>query len=144
LLFGKYKIDRLVGRGAFGWVYRAINMETNREVAMKIIDFEEISSYYTSEEAKTKIRDTLLTEESHLRKCHSAHIIKVIDSFENDNCKVIILEYCNSGTLQDYLRKRGAIEEPDAIVILKQILFGIAVQLYLHRKCTEMGSFIGI
>ena len=35
--FGAYKIDRLLGRGGMGEVYEAIEQETGRRVAIKIL-----------------------------------------------------------------------------------------------------------
>ena len=60
-------------------------------------------------------------------KCKSAYIIKLYESFTNDIGKVLVMEYCNGATLEHYIKKRGGLEESNAIVILKEIIFGIAV-----------------
>jgi len=37
------------------------------------------------------------------------------------------MEYCNGGTLEKYLIKHGGFMEKDAVIMLKDILFGLAV-----------------
>ena len=38
----------------------------------------------------------------------------------------MVLEFCNWGSLQDELDKRGHIPEADAVSILKQIILGLS------------------
>lgn len=39
------------------------------------------------------------------------------------------MEYCNSETLEHYLRRKGQLKEQDAIAALKDIIFGVAVSV---------------
>ena len=66
-----------------------------------------------------KVKKYLQTEEENMRKCNSAFIIKIYESFENKKCKVMVLEYCNGYTLEHLIRKRGGIDEGDAISLLR-------------------------
>lgn len=43
IIAGKYQLNRCIGKGAFGLVYRARNILDNKEVAIKL---EEIESRY--------------------------------------------------------------------------------------------------
>ena len=36
LIAGKYKIDKLIGKGGFGEVYTALNTKTNEDVCIKM------------------------------------------------------------------------------------------------------------
>ena len=52
-------------------------------------------------------------------KCKSAHVIKIFESYENKASKVFVMEFCNSETLEHYLRRKGRLKEDRAIVALK-------------------------
>lgn len=44
------------------------------------------------------------------------------------------MEYCNEGTLDEFIEKHKKIPEKEAIMILKHILNGIAVILRLFKE----------
>ena len=74
-----------------------------------------------------RIKKRLIQSESRLMmKCDSPNIIKCHQSFENADLKIMIIDFCNSGNLQEEIDKRDQIPEADAIAILKQIIMGIA------------------
>jgi hypothetical protein len=54
------------------------------------------------------------------------------------------LEYCRHGGLDNFITERGAIEEEDAVEILRQLILGLAVFPLLFRNYIETTSFIGI
>jgi hypothetical protein len=41
----------------------------------------------------------------------SPHILKCYESFENSDIKLIIIEYCNEGTLKEKIQLNGKIPE---------------------------------
>jgi len=57
---------------------------------------------------------------------------------------VLVLEYCNGHTLQEYIDRKIRIREEEAVRILRQIINGIAVLLMSLRSCTGTASFIAI
>lgn len=40
MFIGKYKVIKYIGRGNFGEVYKAVDADTLRDVAVKIIDID--------------------------------------------------------------------------------------------------------
>lgn len=64
--------------------------------------------------------------------CNSENLIKCFDIYENKSLKIMVIEYCNGGTLQQEIRNKHRIPEKQAILILKQIINGIA-ELHSHR-----------
>ena len=83
-----------------------------------------------------EIRRRLCVSESKLMMlCDSEHIVKCFDVYENRWLKIMVLEYCNGGDLQAEINGKLRIPEREAILILKQLINGIAVRLCLARKC---------
>jgi len=135
LYIKNYRIRKYISKGAFGSVYKGFNSNDNREVAIKLIDIDQMYSKNQSEEVREKLRRYLRTEEILLKKCHSANVIKLYDVMQNDRCKVLVLEYCNGGGLDSYIKDHGPTEESDAVIILRQIILGLAVSGFLFRNC---------
>ena len=79
MLVGKYKVLQFINKGSFGEVYKVQHIVTGKEFALKIIDFKAIFQKNPGEKVKEKIETYLITEETLMRKCHSAYIIKIFD-----------------------------------------------------------------
>jgi serine/threonine protein kinase len=51
------------------------------------------------------------TESRIMMEFDSPHILKCYESFENSDIKLIIIEYCNEGTLKEKIQLNGKIPE---------------------------------
>jgi len=71
-----------------------------------------------------------VTEEDNMKKCRSAYVLKIFESYTNNICKILVMEYCNGASLEHYLKRKGRFQERNAIIILKEIIFGLAVSIY--------------
>lgn len=63
-------------------------------------------------------------------RVESDHVMKLYDVYQNKWLKIMVMEFCNGGTLSEEITTRNRIPERQAIDILKQIIIGIAV-IYL-------------
>ena len=65
------------------------------------------------------------------------HVLKCYDIFENRECKVVVLEYCNFGSLADEILKKRSkhISESQAVRILKSIISALKVRKKGFRTC---------
>ena len=66
----------------------------------------------------------------------SPHIIKFIEMLRTVNNYYLVYEYCNGGTLGDYLKRKKKLKEPEALHIFSQIKDAfacLAVDNILHR-----------
>jgi serine/threonine protein kinase len=50
-------------------------------------------------------------EEELLREVRSEHVIKFIDLLEDFNCYVIVLEYCQHGSIKQLIQRRQRLTE---------------------------------
>lgn len=46
-----------------------------------------------------------------MQKCNSENLIKCYDVYENKSLKIMVIEYCNGGTLDDEIKSKGRIPE---------------------------------
>lgn len=60
-------------------------------------------------------------------KVNSDHVMKLYDVYENKWLKIMVIEYCNGGTLSEEILRRNRIPQKEAIEVIKQIILGIAV-----------------
>jgi serine/threonine protein kinase len=67
------------------------------------------------------------TEPRLMQMCNSPCLLKCYDVYENEDLKVLILEYCKGKTLQNDIDLKGCIPESSAITIIKHIMIGLMV-----------------
>lgn len=145
---GDYDFVNLLGRGCYGEVYRAVHNQTHQEVAVKIVAKSKLAS-------QQKLLDLFKTEVRVMREISHPNILKCYDLLESTNNYYMILFYCNSGSLEDMIKRKGRLTEEESLFILKQILNGFAelnrrnimhrdiktANIFLHDDLIVIGDF---
>ena len=108
-----YVLERVIGKGQFGEVYKSYNKVTGEDIAVKTINRANL---------KGKFYELLENEIKVLRSCNNLNIIKLQDIKKTKNNIYLMLEYCNEGDLMDYLKQKGRLTEDEAIDFFIQIL----------------------
>jgi len=111
-------LDTILGQGEFGVVKLGKSKNTNDEVAIKVIN-------------KNQIQDApiLQNEIDILRKCQHPHIVELKAVFETADMLYICMELIKGGELYDEIIRRNTFTERDASHIMKQIVSALD---YLH------------
>ena len=92
IIRGRYRLGREIGRGGMGVVYRATDLELEREVAIKIV----------AETAATDdSRHRLLREARTAATLNHPHIVTVHDVGEIDGCPFFVMELLEGPTLAE-------------------------------------------
>ena len=116
-----YKIQKIIGKGAFGIVYKAFELCSGRIVAIKQIPVD-------SENRKYVIKEIEL-----LKNLEHPNIVKYYNYLKEDNHIYIIMEYLEGCTLKEYIKENAEnITEDIARGIIKQLLNALS---YLHYSC---------
>ena len=118
-----YEIKQVIGKGKFGVVNLGIHKKTGQQVAIKIMNKENIKTIEDKELVRIEI--------DILKFCHQPNIVRLLDHLENNQYIFIVMEYVEGGTLRQYLKKRKFnFSERQASNIMLQIVSAIK---YLHQ-----------
>ena len=117
-----FKYLETIDHGAFGTVIHVIEISTNRDMAIKVINK---NSSHPSLIEKVKEEISILKQLSH------ENIVKFFGFFETMNQLLIKMEYIKYGTLTKWMKNHKNISENEASLILSQIFSAV---VYLHGK----------
>lgn len=123
---GEYKIESVLGSGAYSVVYRCNDLRLCRPVAMKVLN-----------RAITEDRDIrrFFAESRNLAALNHPNVIQIHRLGEFDQTPYIVMEYLIGVTLRERIR-RGPIPLRAALEMMRQVASGLAAvhaQGILHR-----------
>ncbi|KAI1691868.1 protein kinase domain-containing protein [Ditylenchus destructor] len=124
-----------IGKGGFGVVFRAKN-RLGQVVAIK-----RISKHKGGKRVEEEIRvlKRLNTGSGHHR------IVKFFESFSDEEYTYIVMEYCERGTLKDYIKQNGHLDKKTAADVLSQLIEGVSIMHkneIMHRDLTASNVLI--
>lgn len=92
----KYVVYDELGKGAFGAVYKGMNDQTKKTVAIKVLDLFAIEKE-PNEKIKEIKKRLSRTEPELMLICNSENVVKCYDVYSNNFLKIIVMEFCNGG-----------------------------------------------
>ncbi len=123
LLDNRYEILEQIGTGGMAVVYKALCHRLNRYVAVKILKDE----YAKDEEFRNRFH-----EESHaVAMLSHPNIVAVYDVSRSNSVEYIVMELIDGMTLKQYMDRRGALSQREAIHFTIQILSALS---HAHSK----------
>ena len=157
LLHDRYIIGKVLGYGGFGATYIAWDGKLEQKVAVKEYLPGEFSTRMPGQsritvfngEKSEQFRDGMkkfVEEAKHLAKFQNeAGIVKIFDSFEENETAYIIMEYLEGETLSSYLNRVGTVDENIAVDMMMPIMESLqavhSVGL-LHRDIAPDNIFL--
>ena len=108
-----YIIGKVLGRGSFGKVNLCIHKLSEKLVAIK-----SLNKKYLEDKSNN---DRLQNEISVLKTIKHKNIVRLYETFSNDQYFLIVIELCGGGDLLNYMKKRRKFTEPMAKAILNQV-----------------------
>lgn len=134
-----YRIDRLIGEGGFGQVWRAVREHDGMLVAIKVLHLELIRS-----------NDALTRFERELRAIGRLDHRSVVRAFDHgtfaDGRPFLVLEYVEGPSLRDVIFQRGSLSPMETLSILEPLCDALteahAVGL-VHRDVKASNVILG-
>lgn len=130
-----YNVYEQLGQGGFAQVYRAQVKESSKEVAIKMIDKKSMKASRMTQRVEHEVK-------IHYQLKHPS-ILELYTFFEDKNYVYLVLELCQNGEMQRYLKSRPnnptnptqkpqhqkSLDEDETRHFLKQVVDGM---IYLH------------
>lgn len=118
-LVGPYKLEKMLGKGGMGAVYESYQTTVNRKVAIKVLLFQLADS---QEDAKKAV-DRFKREVELTAKLEHPHILPIHDYGvdQEKNMSYIVMRMLTGGTLDQRIRKQGALSKLEMMKVLGQI-----------------------
>jgi predicted Ser/Thr protein kinase len=112
LVGGRFRVERVVGRGGMGDVYAARHVTTGKEVALKVLRSTEGAWRFTREaRTATALRHP--------------NVVEVYDLFEDDGTPVMVMELLRGETFAVHRAQRGALTLQATSQILVPVLHAV-------------------
>lgn len=124
LVDGKYKILGKIGQGGMSVVYLAINEKANKPWAIK-----EVRRDGKADSAL--VRQGLMEEVRLLKKLRHPNLPSVVDVIEEEGALLLVMDYIEGRTLEEFLKERGAQTQNQAAEWIKELCKVLA---YLHTR----------
>jgi serine/threonine-protein kinase len=125
---GKYEVRGLVGKGAMGVVYNAVDPALGRPVAIKTLSLSALSG--SPHEAELKLR--FLREARSAGMLQHPNIITVHELFEEGGTAYLVMELLEGASLSSLLRRKKELTLGERLSIVDQIAAGLS-EAHAHR-----------
>lgn len=130
-----YQLGDILGKGSYAVVRKAYSRRHKKLVAVKIICKKKAPEDFLLKFLPREIKV--------LKRLRHPHVVTLIEVIETNTRMYIITNLAESGDLLEHIRKNGAIPEPTARNLFKQLVVGISYvhgQDVVHRdlKCENL------
>src|SRR3954447_11256869 len=113
VLAKRYEITALLGEGGMGAVYKALDREVNRIVALKVIR----PDLATNSSIIDRFKQELVLSHQVTHR----NVVRIYDLGEADGMKFITMEYLEGTDLRSIIKERKAFPPGDAVEVMLQI-----------------------
>jgi len=114
---GKYEMGRTLGEGTFGKVKHGINVETDEQVAIKVLDKEKIQKQNMGNQIKREI--------SIMKMVRHRFVVCMHEVLASKSKIFIVLEIVTGGELFNRIVKEGRFTEDKARFYAQQLVEGV-------------------
>jgi serine/threonine protein kinase len=138
ILAGKYRVDKILGRGGMGIVVAATHLELETSVAIKLL----LPEVRGNQEVVTRFA----REARAAAQIKSEYVARTLDVGKLDSgCPYIVMEYLEGADLSQRLAQQGPLPIPEAIRLILQACDALAEAHALgiiHRDLKPSNLFV--
>jgi serine/threonine protein kinase len=114
---GRYRLEKKVGEGGMGAVYRAVDDTLGRVVALKVLPRDKAKNEMLVKRFQAEARAAA--------NLKHANIVGVYDSGEADGYFYIALEFVDGIDVQDLMMRKGVLSAKRSLDIIKQVTLAL-------------------
>ncbi|HVC62887.1 MAG TPA: protein kinase [Acetobacteraceae bacterium] len=118
---GRYRVERLIGRGAMGVIYAAHDPVIDRKVAIKLIRTDLLSG-----DDRADFVARFQREARAAGRCVHPNIVAIYDFALHEGDPFLAMEYVEARHLGQVLAQAGRLPQPEAVAIIRQVLDALA------------------
>lgn len=118
---GKYEIQSILGKGAMGIVYKALDPDIDRQVAIKTIRFDLASEETDNEE----IMQRFIREAQAAGKLTHPNIITIFDVGREKDLTYIVMQFIEGPSLQRLIAHGEKFTVPEVTKLMEQVCGGL-------------------
>lgn len=137
VLAGRYRLDRRLGRGGMGTVYRALDTSLERQVALKLIREELVASADAAERFRREAKAAAAITHPNLVTLHD---------FAVDGSRAfLVMELLSGRTLRQHMRQEGRLTPAATLEILRGACAALSVaheRGLVHRDLKPENIFL--
>ncbi|HLG98061.1 MAG TPA: protein kinase [Bryobacteraceae bacterium] len=119
---GNYRIEEKLGEGGMGVVYRAVDVNLDRVVAIKALN--------TELRGNAELEQRFRAEAKAQANLNHTNLAILYALLIEDGRPWMVMEFIEGETLEQMIQRRGPIPAEEAIALFRQALLGIG---YAHR-----------
>src|SRR5262245_13038829 len=123
LRIGKYQVVRHIATGRMGAVYKAVDTDLGREVALKVLQPELA--------ARTGMLKRFRREAQLAAKLRHENIVSIYEIGETEGTHYLALEFVDGIDLNEYINRKGKLDPEEAKFLLLQAVRAL-IQVHKH------------
>jgi len=113
---GRYRIDRVLGKGAMGVVYEGFDPRLNRRVAIKVI-----LKAHLDEDLAKDYSQRFVREAQAVARLNHPNIVQVHDFGEEGDIAYLVLEYIEGKELKSFFDAKAHFEVKEAVRLMGEL-----------------------
>ena len=118
-LIGRYEVMQRIGAGGMGAVYRAVHLDLDREVALKVLPPDLAS--------RPEMLQRFVREAQHAAKLRHENIVTLYEFGEASGTHFLAMEFVDGIDLHEYIDQKGQIDPEEARMITIQATKALAL-----------------
>ena len=126
-IIGRYRVEKVIGKGAMGLVYRGYDDMIDRVVAIKSLRLDRLRSKKDAD----KVRDLFFREAKTIGKLNHSHIAAIYDVGLLEGNPYLVMEFVDGKTIKDLIKSGAKFKLGEKLQLLSMIARALH---YAHQR----------